>query len=107
MTSPNRPLPRATRYDVCALPEEHPDYATFVITVEDRGRGRWAVCRGKRCLGVDGFWDWEPLPSSREEAWLEEHRFSLDEALELAAGAAPNVQINGARPADVLRGGGR
>jgi hypothetical protein len=104
VTSPNRPQPRVTRYEVCALPEDHIEYPTFAVTVEDRGRGRWAVCRGKRCLGVDGYWDWEPLPSSREDAWLEEHRFSLADALELAVGVAPKIRINGVTPADVLRG---
>lgn len=104
MNSPNPtpPSARVTQYEVCALPEDHIDYPTFAITVDYRGHGKWAVTRGRRCLGVDGYWDWEPLPSEREAAWLEEHRFSLDDALELAVGAAPNVQINGARPADLL-----
>lgn len=107
MNSPNPtpPEPRVTQYEVCGLPEEHIDYPIFTITVDYRGHGKWAIARHRRCLGVDGYWDWEPLPSEREDAWLEEHRFDLDDALELAKGAALTLQVNGRRVVDVLRGG--
>lgn len=96
------PNARVTQYEVCALPEDHIDYPVFTITVDYRGKDKWAITRHRRCLGVDGYWDWEPLPSGREEAWLEEHRFALDDALELAKGAALTLQVNGRRVVDIL-----
>lgn len=103
MATPPTPNARVTQYEVCALPEDHIDYHLFTITVEYRGKGKWAISRHRRCLGVDGYWDWEPLPSEREDAWLEEHRFDLDDALELAKGAALTLQVNGRRVVDILR----
>lgn len=65
------------------------------LAVEDRGNGQWAVTRPRRCLGVDGEWDWEPIPSEREDDWLAAHRFDLATALALAKQAAPTVAVNG------------
>jgi len=43
----------------------------------------WAVREGCRCLSKSGLFDYEPMPSSREDEWLSEHRFaSPDEAFE-------------------------
>jgi hypothetical protein len=105
-------------FDVSVLPE---DWAgpggryPWTIRVEwraaSRNMSRWAVCwGGHRCLGRDGQWDWESIPSGREDEWLDEHRFSLEEALDLARKHAPEVSVNGHRAIDVLgraRGGQR
>ena len=94
----------ATRYTVNLLPETaSPDAHIFEITVEYRGRGRWAVCRHGMCLGVDGTWDYEVRPSEREDDWLDAHRFDQDTALRLAIEQAPLVSVNGHTAADALR----
>ena len=40
----------------------------------------WAVRRNGRCLGLDGHWSYEPLPSSRTDEWLARHRFPTVQA---------------------------
>jgi hypothetical protein len=62
----------------------------FAITVEKTNweRDLWAVRQGKGvCLCKDGSWDFEPSPSNRDDKFLEETRFSLETALELATNA--------------------
>ena len=100
---------RVTRYEISVFPDEMlrdefaaMDSSSWVLTVEDRGMCRWAVLRGRWCLGTDGEWDREPSPSSREDDWLETHRFDLGTALRLAAEQAPNVRINGLTALDIL-----
>ena len=100
---------RPTTYDVSVFPDEIRDEPQFygepehwVVRVEWRGRGTWAVIHGGSCLGTDGEWDWEPRPSSREDDWLAAHRFSLDDALALAREHAPGVRVNGHSAVDVL-----
>jgi len=46
---------------------------------------KWAVRQLSRCLNKEGEWEWEPIPSSRDDAFYTRCRFdSLDEALEKA-----------------------
>jgi hypothetical protein len=97
------PIVKATRYTVNCVPEEaSPDGHVFEITVEYRGRDRWAVTRHGQCLGVDGRWEYELRPSEREDDWPATHRFDLDTALGLAKLAAPHVRVNGFTVADAL-----
>ena len=95
-----------TRYTVSALPEDDINASTWSITVEYRGRGKWAVMHHGYCLGLgeDGNldWDYEPSPSNRDDDWLERHRFALETAQKLARVNLPNLQINGLSVADVL-----
>ena len=101
---------RVTRYEVSVFPDwmlmdetAAESASTWAVTVEDRGMGRWAVTRSVRqCLGADGEWDWEPQPSSREDDWLDTHRFDLETALRLAAEQAPRIRINGLTALDIL-----
>ena len=95
---------RPTRYEVSVWPDEIEcmDSDTWKLAVEYRGEGKWAVSRSRQCLGADGRWDWEPLPSSREDDWLAQHRFPLDAALDLARKHAPGVTINGMTALEVL-----
>lgn len=58
------------------------DCADF--TVEDRGDGRWAVCMRSMVLNVDGEWEHEPLPSSRDDKFLARCRFPRDVAVDIA-----------------------
>lgn len=93
----------ATRYEVSCLPVGHPERGMWSVTVEYRGRGRWAVIRrGHWCLSVDGDWDYESIPSERTDEWLAAHRFPLEEALRLAKEAAPLATVSGFTVADVL-----
>ena len=95
---------RITRYTVCALPEDHPGYRHFAITVEYRGRERWAVVYGTQVLSASGDWDYEPLNSERTDAWNEAHRFSEDTAIRLAREQAPRITVNARTAAAALAG---
>jgi hypothetical protein len=100
--SPEHPAAYPTAYTVTCLPDETPDANSWELTVEYRGRGLWAIKRWSNCLSRNGEWDYEHIPSEREDEWLAEHRFPLEEALELAKKAAPDVIVNGMTAADVL-----
>lgn len=99
---PDNPIARPTEYTITCLPEDNYDGHAWNITVEWRGAGLWAVKRNVHCLGRDGEWSHEHIPGEREDEWLAEHRFPLDEALRLAKEAAPHVIVNGMTPADLL-----
>jgi hypothetical protein len=86
---------QVSQYTVCALPDDHIDADMFTITVARRAPGSWAVLRGSRCLGADGSWAFEPIPSERTDEWKATHRFDEETALRLAREAAPNVKVNG------------
>lgn len=99
---PDNPIARPTTYTVTCLPEETPDASSWNITVEWRGNGQWAVKHWSECLSRSGAWDYEMRPSERDDEWLAEHRFTLEEALALAKAAAPDIVVNGFNPADLL-----
>lgn len=92
-----------TQVSVSYLPADHPDHVLFEVLVESRDlvNDRWAVLRHGRCLGRDGKWEYEPIPSNRENDWLAEHRFGYDEALALAVEAAAVLKVNGRTVQDV------
>ncbi|MCW2898794.1 MAG: hypothetical protein JWO67_1059 [Streptosporangiaceae bacterium] len=96
------PTVRATRYEVSCLPEGNVNARHFTLRVEHRGDGRWCVTDGHNCLGADGTWGYEPLPSNRDDDWMKTHRFDLDTAIQLAKDFAPKLTINGLTAADVL-----
>lgn len=100
---------RPAVYDVTVWPQEMADSPescmdadTWKVTVEKRGLGTWAVCRMGSCLGISGEWDREPTPSSRDDDWLEDHRFPLETALDLAREHAPKVRINGITATEIV-----
>lgn len=84
-----------TAFAVSCLPYDDLDSDAFTIRVVYTGRDRWAVRNGGYCLGTDSDWDWEPIPSERDDDWLAAHRFDLDTALRLAREHAPRVTVNG------------
>jgi hypothetical protein len=96
------PVVRVSRYTVSCLPESETQRGSWDINVEERGEGRWAVLHIGQCLGSDGRFVYEPSPSNRTDEFLAAHRFGLDEALALAKRAAPDVVVNGMKPADVV-----
>ena len=89
------PRVEVTQYTVTVFPEDSINRHVYDITVEQRAPGRWAVCRMRECLDASGEWDWEPIPSERDDGWKALHRFDLDTALRLAREAAPGVVVNG------------
>jgi hypothetical protein len=96
------PEVRVTQYTVSLLPESYGEYYHWIVTVEYRGKGKWAVLHFSFCLGSDGGWDYEPSPSNREDDWLATHRFDEETALALAREHAPKVSVNGLTPAGIL-----
>jgi hypothetical protein len=54
-----------------------------------------------RALSRDGTWDHEPIPSSRTDEWLAEHRFPLEEAMTLARSVAHTITWNSLSADDV------
>lgn len=102
MSTQPEPTVRPTRYEVTAVPEGHADGHLWALTVEYRGRDRWAVVRHGQCLDANGAWDYESIPSERTDEWLATHRFDLDTALRLAREAAPLITVNGITVPDAL-----
>lgn len=98
---------RVTEYAVCALPEDNINAYAYTIRVSHRGDERWAVTHHGYCLGTDGEWAWESLPSHRGDEWQASHRFDLENALRLATEQAPLIDINGLTAADVLAAAAR
>jgi hypothetical protein len=94
---------QATRYEVSIFPADARPRRHFTITIEWRGDNRWAVLDGHYCLGSDGQWEYEPLPSNRDDAWTASHRFDLETAQELARKAAPFLIVNGRTALDIYR----
>jgi hypothetical protein len=95
---------RVTHYDVTIWPPglEGIDSEAWKVTVEYRGHGQWSVNRGRACLNAAGEWNWERIPSERDDDWLAAHRFSRAEALRLARDHAPHVVVNGVTVTQVL-----
>lgn len=74
--------------------------STWQVRVEfagygDDGAERWAVRNMSRCLSAAGEWIHEPIPSSRTNEWLAEHRFTRHQAAELASEVCHTVTWNG------------
>ena len=59
-------------------------YQVGKFRVEDRGAGAWAVVDGASCLNRDGEWEYEPLPSSRTQAFFDRCRYPKNEAIQRA-----------------------
>jgi len=93
---------RLTEVTVSAIPEGNVNHTLYSVKVQWRGGETYAVERHGQVLGSDGEWDYEPLPSSREDDWIATHRFTYDRAHQLACEAATHVVVNGFTVADVL-----
>lgn len=65
-------------------------YNPHEITVEHRGGGTWAILHGPgwspQAVWCErrGEWEYEPLPSSRDDAFLARCRYDLETALRIA-----------------------
>lgn len=69
-------------YEVLDLP--YPDLDVRIKQARQRdGSAKWKIERHGMVFGKDGEWDFEPMPSSRTDAWLAQYRFdSLGEAIQ-------------------------
>ncbi len=54
------------------------------LRVERRGANAWTVCEGASVVNRDGGREPEPMPSSRDEAFIARTWFPLAEALKIA-----------------------
>lgn len=100
---------RPVAYVVTIWPESVScmDSALWCVSVCDESYGNWSVRRGRvagdrppsgsasPALGRDGKWHYGNQPSERTREEIEQHRFTLEEALELARDMAPRVELNG------------
>lgn len=86
---------RITEVTISVLPESSINHSTFAVKVAWRGDERYAVLHHGYCLGTDGEWDYESIPSGREDDWLATHRFTYDEAYRRAIDVAPAIKVNG------------
>lgn len=93
---------RVTQLTVSLFPDDPQLGMAYDVRVEERSKDSWAVTRMSHCLNTEGEWEYEPLPSSRDEAWKATHRFDLETALRMAAEAVPAVVVNGKRAVDYL-----
>jgi hypothetical protein len=89
---------------VCMLPPDHPEYDLFAVKVAWRGSDQYGVIWRSRRLSRSGKWSWEPLPSSRTDAWIKRHSFSYDEARERACKVAPTITCNGRTALQAAKG---
>ena len=96
---------RITEVTVCALPDDDINHHLYAVAVAWRGEETYAVTHFKQCLDVDGEWDWEPIPSERDDEWKATHRFDYHTALRMAVEVAPSVMCNGRTAADVAERG--
>jgi len=93
---------RPTVYEVCAYPGDDINRRHFVIEVTHRGNDRWAILQGGFCLSRStGEWDYESIPSERRDDWLDDHRWSLPEAIERAQDVAPEITLMGKTAVEV------
>jgi hypothetical protein len=85
------------RYSYSPIPLDHPDRETWGVAVERAAPRRWAIRNLSHCLNrISGEWEYEPLPSSRTDEWLEAHRWTqLEEAQLIAARVCGSVTWNG------------
>lgn len=88
-------------YDAEWLPS---DKFMWTLTVEYCGESgypgtdparRWAVRRMGSAWTTSGEWEYEPQPSSRDAAWFNQARFTLEDARGIAEGQLPLLSING------------
>jgi NAD(P)-dependent dehydrogenase (short-subunit alcohol dehydrogenase family) len=92
-----------TVYRVSCVPEDHDAALSLTVSVEYRGKDRWAVTRvGHWCLSAAGVWEWEVSADERTDEWLSDHRFPYPEAMRLARQVAPTLTVMGRTVADVL-----
>ena len=71
---------RPKAYRIPMLSEDGYDRVTIEERSTEDSVRRWAVVRGGSVLNKDGDWEYEPMPSSRDEAFLSRCRYTTLEA---------------------------
>lgn len=59
-------------------------YCATEITVELRSANKWCVTNGSSVWNTDGQWEYEPLPSNRDDEFFKRTRYSLEDAFKAA-----------------------
>lgn len=99
MTELPEPNLVTAQYKVCCLPEEHPDYVAFMVTVNRRWPGLdRSATPGYSVEDHDNFYDLGPTKASRPIL------FPAEEAIELAKQVAPHVIRRGRTVAEAWAG---
>jgi hypothetical protein len=80
-----------TGYDEATFSDKY----TYTLEVQERGDNAWSVKGMFAVLNADGEWEREPIPSSRDDAFLARCRFTEQEALRRAEEAVDGVTVNG------------
>lgn len=83
-----------TEYVVTSLSEDDVDSSAWQLRIAWRGENSWAVLWLSYCYDADGGRELEPQPSSRTDEWLATHRFTYDEARQLALREFPKLVVN-------------
>lgn len=65
------------------------------IYVESRGPNAWVVSNGSSVRNSFGEWEWEPMPSNRDEDFISRTRLPFRDAWELARSVAKEAGNNG------------
>ena len=90
---------RVTEYQVSCLPQDGTARGwggCFDVHVQWSGIGDlWAVRANGRVYDTDLVKEYEPLPSSRDDAFLKRFRHERQIALMIAHSIAPKITING------------
>ncbi len=53
------------------------------VQIASRGDDRWAICQDSFCWNRQAEWEFERMPSSRSEDFIERTRYGLLEAFEV------------------------
>jgi hypothetical protein len=64
-------------YQLWTEPDGHS--SVRLCRVAQHGPDRWAVRYGSECLGTNGKFAYEPMPSSRTDKWFAKYRFDTAE----------------------------
>lgn len=106
-----KPHVRATVFEVCCLPMDHPGYKHFVIYLKSQMPGyRWAIMDTvdsiavPKYFGTDGAWSHADLSPEKRERWETEHYFEWTVAETLAKAVSTHRPLwSGITLADAIK----
>lgn len=84
--------------EICSY--ELPDEALLERCKQRDGSYKWAVRRGRSCMNSDGEFEFEPMPSSRDGAFMTRCRFDSAESAYAAWELTHNAELTGRGPED-------
>lgn len=86
-------------FERACLPEKYSISGHKDVYIESRGYGHWAISHCSSVLARDGYWEYEPFPSSRTQDFIKRTRWnSAQEAFEFFR-SRPNAK--GVWPSEV------